>query len=105
MNRLEKDLSFFVEKLDTYSGRTEYEQTKRVFQEHFYFEENQLIIKKGKDMGGNTLQSPDDPEATFRRKNSEDAQGYVANITETCDPENDIQLITMASVEPNTTND
>ena len=105
LEQIGKDLSFFVEKLDAYSGRTEYEQAKRVFHEHFCFEENQLIIKKGKDMGGNTLQSPDDPEATFRRKNGENARGYVANITETCDPENDIQLITMASVEPNTTDD
>jgi hypothetical protein len=68
-------LSFFVEKLDAYAGRTEYEQAKRVFQEHFCFEENQLIIKKGKDMGGNTLQSPDDPEATYRQKNGENARG------------------------------
>ena len=35
----------------------------------------------------------------------EDFRGYVANITETCDPENEIQLITSASVEPNTTDD
>ena len=105
LEQIGKDLSFFIEKLDAYSERTEYEQAKRVFHEHFCFEERKLIIKKGKDMGGNTLQSPDDPEATFRRKNGEDARGYVANITETCDPENDIQLITMASVEPNTTDD
>jgi hypothetical protein len=95
--------SWFIKKQA--AGTTEYEQAKRVFHEHFCFEEEQLIIKKGKDMGGNTLQSPDDPEASYRRKNEENARGYVANITETCDPENDIQLITAVSVEPNTTDD
>lgn len=105
LEQIGKDLAFFVEKFDNYTGITEYEQAKRVFHEHFCFEEEQLIIKKGKDMGGNTLQSPDDPEATYRRKNGEKARGYVANITETCDPENDIQLITAVSVESNTTDD
>ena len=107
-NRLEQigiDLTFFIEEFTKYSGKTEYEQVKRVFQEHFCFEGNKLVIKKGKDIGGKTLQSPDDPEATYRRKNGENSRGYVANITETCDPENDIQLITIASVEPNTTDD
>jgi hypothetical protein len=31
--------------------------------------------------------------------------GYVANVSETCDPENDLQLVTKVQVEPNTTED
>lgn len=105
LEQIGEDLVFFVESLETYAGQTEYEQAKRVFHEHFCFHEEQLIIKTGKDMGGNTLQSPDDPEATYRRKRGENARGYVANITETCDPENEVQVITAVSVESNTTDD
>jgi hypothetical protein len=38
-------------------------------------------------------------------KRGEGHQGYVSNLTETCDPENDVQLITMVQVAPNTTDD
>ena len=88
-----------------YQGKKEYEDTRRVFGEHFRYEEDRLIIKKGKELNGATLQSPDDPEATYRRKSGENAKGYVANITETCDPDNELQLITGVSVEPNITDD
>ena len=50
-------------------------------------------------MSGLTLQSPDDREATYRKKGNEAARGYVANISETCHPENEVQLITSVSVE------
>ena len=69
------------------------------------FEDDRLIIKKGKELSGATLQSPDDTEATYRRKSGENAKGYVANITETCDPDNELQLITAMNVEPNITDD
>jgi len=51
------------------------------------------------------LQSPDDPEASYRKKSGESARGYVANIAETCDPDNEVQLITAMSVQPNVTDD
>ena len=100
------DLSFFVEEFESgYHGTKEYKDLRRVFGEHFRFEEDRLIIKQGKELSGATLQSPDDPEATYRRKNGENAKGYVANITETCDPDNELQLITAMNVDPNITDD
>ena len=30
---------------------------------------------------------------TYREKNNKHYKGYVANLTETCDPDNDLQLI------------
>jgi hypothetical protein len=50
-------------------------------------------------------QSPDDWEATYRRKRAEDYRGYAANLTETCDPENKFQLINKVQVEPNNVED
>jgi hypothetical protein len=49
-------------------------------------------------------QSPDDLEA-FREKAGCSHRGYVANITEYCDYENSLQLITKVQVEPNNTDD
>lgn len=51
------------------------------------------------------LQSPDDLEETYRRKNRRGYRGYVANVTETCDEENDVQLIVDVAVEPNSADD
>jgi hypothetical protein len=51
------------------------------------------------------LQSVDDLEASYRTKAQKQYKGYVANITETCDPENELQLITKVQVEPNNVDD
>ena len=57
-----------------------------VFSEHFTLTNDVISIVDPKLMSGGTLQSPYDTEATYRTKNHESAKGYVANITETCDP-------------------
>ena len=41
----------------------------------------------------------------YRKKAGKSYQGFVANITETCDPENDLQLVTKVQVEPNNVDD
>ena len=61
--------------------------------------------KPGQAIRANSLLSPDDPEATFRRKGNQTYQGYVANVTETCEPENPFQLIVQVQTSPNTTED
>jgi len=89
-----------------YGQEPTYQMLVRVFQEHFTLdEEDDLHPRKGKELSAGSLQSPDDWEATYRRKRNEDYQGYVANLTETCDPENKFQLINKVQVEPNTTED
>ncbi len=61
--------------------------------------------KPGKEISANSLLSPDDPEATFRRKGDRTYQGYVTNVTETCDPENPFQMIVQVQTAANTTED
>jgi len=77
----------------------------RVFDEHYRIEESGLKIKTGKELSARSLQSPDDWEATYREKAKKSYKGYVANITETCDPENELQLVTKIQVAPNTVED
>lgn len=78
---------------------------KRVFNEHFVIEEAETRAKEGDELSANSLQSPDDLEATFRKKRNEEHVGYVTNVTETADPENELQLILKVQTESNTTDD
>jgi hypothetical protein len=88
-----------------YGDQEAYHILARVFGEHFEISENKLRPKANEELSASSLQSPDDWEATYRKKNGEGHLGYVANVTETCDPDNELQMITNVQVEPNTTED
>jgi len=88
-----------------YADASAYQVLERVFQEHFVVEERTLRAKQGEELSASSLQSPDDWEATYRRKRGEDHNGYVTNVTETCNPENPFQLIVKVQTESNNTDD
>jgi hypothetical protein len=88
-----------------YVDEPAYQVLARVFAEHFAVEEANLRAKAGEELSASSLQSPDDWEATYRQKRGQGYVGYVANVTETCHPENPFQLIVKVQTEPNTTDD
>ena len=88
-----------------YGDEPTYRVLQRVFQEHFHVDAAALRPKAGEELKASSLQSPDDWEATYRQKRSEKHKGYVANVTETCNPENELQLIVQVQTEPNNTDD
>ncbi len=90
---------------DKYADEAAYQVLARVFDEHFGVEERALRSKVGAELTADSWQSPDDWEATYRRKRGEDHIGYVANVTETSAPENDFQLIVKVQTESNHTDD
>jgi len=94
-----------LELADTYQEDAAFMTLQRVFNEHFIVEETVLRPKKEGELTADSLQSPDDLEATFRRKRNESHVGYVTNMTETADPDNSFQLITKVQTESNTTDD
>lgn len=87
-----------------YGEQTSYQQLVQVFQEHFSPEPT-VRAKVGLELRADSLQSPDDPEATYRHKAGQDYIGYVVNVTETCHPDNPFQLIVAVQTEPNNTDD
>ena len=89
----------------SYAQRKEYQVLERVFGEHYRLEKTGVVPKAQKELGASSLQSPDDWEATIRESGSGLKQGYVANLAETCDPENPFQLITKVQVAPNSVDD
>ena len=88
-----------------YGSQAVYQVLERVFSEHFNIEQTKVSAKPNTELTSSCMQSPDDLEATFREKRGVGYQGYVANLTETCDPENKLQLITKVQLAPNNTDD
>jgi hypothetical protein len=88
-----------------YGDEPAYQVLQRVFQEHFHVDEAALRPKAGDELKARSLQSPDDWEATYRQKRGQEHKGYVANLTETCHPENGLQLIVKVQTKPNNTDD
>jgi len=96
---------------EAYAVEKAYQVLERIFTENFYLiaqspqGENDVRPKENQELSSGSLQSVDDLEASYRTKGNKHYKGYVANITETCDPENDLQLITKVQVAPNNTDD
>jgi hypothetical protein len=96
-----------------YAEQPTYHMLQRVFHEHFVCmagktEESssgQVRAKRNEELSTGSLQSPDDWEATYRVKGDQEYRGYVANLTETCSPENKAQLITKVQVDSNLKDD
>jgi Transposase DDE domain/Transposase domain (DUF772) len=94
-----------VELKPVYGREAVYEVLERVFSEHFKIEQTKVRAKPNTELTSACMQSPDDLEATYREKRGVGYRGYVANLTETCDPENKLQLITKVQLAPNNTDD
>jgi hypothetical protein len=97
-----------------YAGQPSYQMLVRVFNEHFIVEasdeddnddDDRLRPRQGDELSADSLQSPDDWRATYRQKRGEAYTGYVANLAETCHPDNPFQLIMDLQTEPNSTDD
>ena len=88
-----------------YAHQAVYQMLERVFGEHFRTEQSEVKAIPNAELSAACLQSPDDLEATYREKRGIGYQGYVANVTETCEPQNPLQLITKVQLAPNNTDD
>ena len=88
-----------------YGQEPAYQVAARLFSEQYRVVAETTQAKANQEISASSLQSLDDLEATYREKNRVGYKGYVANVTETCDPENALQLITDVQVAPNTTED
>jgi hypothetical protein len=78
---------------------------QRTLAEQYEIAGEKVVLKAAAAIGGHCLQSPHDPEATYREKNGGSYKGYVSNLSETCDPDNPVQLITSVQTASNITDD
>ena len=78
---------------------------ERVYTEHFTVVEDKVEVKPSGQLNGCTLQSPDDIDATYRKKQGRHCHGQSVNVTETANPENELNLLTDVAVCSNNTDD
>ena len=74
-----------------HTNRDTYKALERIFYEQCEVHEDKVIVKE--KTGGNVMQNPSDADATY---DGHKGPGYQAQISETCNPDNDVQLITSA---------
>jgi len=82
------------------SGRSSYQAMARVLAEQCDVREETVELKK--KTGGDVMQNPSDPDATY---DGHKGPGHQAQIAETCSAENEVQLITGVETEPAHTSD
>lgn len=78
---------------------------ERVYSEHFTEVKEKVIIRSTEELTSSMIQSPDDIDATYRKKGGKEFYGQTINITETCNPDNHINLITDISTHANNIDD
>ena len=89
----------------TYGDEPIYQVFQRIFQDNYQVQEQRVQARANQDIPSGCLQSVDDLEATYRKKGPKGFKGYVANLSESCTPGNDLQLITQVQVAPNNRED
>ena len=83
-----------------YNDKNTYKAVERIFYEQCEVHENKVSVKQR--AGGHVMQNPSDPDATY---DGHKGPGYQAQISETCNRENEVQLITCAIPQTATESD
>jgi Transposase DDE domain len=73
------------------ANRSTYKALITIFDQQCELSDGKIVVKA--QTGGDCLQNPSDPDATYDGKKG---PGYQVQIAETCVPSNDVQLITAA---------
>jgi hypothetical protein len=89
-----EDMYYLIQRfseIDEHTRKDTYKALERIFYEQCQVHEETVSIKP--KTGGNVMQNPSDPDATY---DGHKGQGYQTQIAETCNPENEVQIITCA---------
>ena len=74
-----------------HSGKDTYKNLVRIFYEQCEVQEDKVVVKQ--KTGGNVMQNPSDAGATY---DGHKGPGYQVQLSETCHPQNEVQMITCA---------
>jgi len=100
-----EDLLFVVNRFrdeKAVTNRTSYQSMCRILQEQCTVSQDKTEVVSKAKTGGAVMQNPSDPDATY---DGHKGPGYQAQIAETCDENNDAQLITGVDAQPAHTSD
>lgn len=72
-----------------------YPALKRVFEEHFNpGDDGKATPRPNTELKSDYMQSPHDQDCSYRDKNGQKVKGYSINVSETCGPDNSLNLVT-----------
>ena len=89
-----EDMHFIVQHFcgnEKHNNKDTYKAVERIFYEQCEAHEDKITIKK--KTGGNVMQNPSDADATY---DGHKGSGYQVQLSETCNADNEVQLITSA---------
>jgi len=66
------------------SDSTQYFLLERLLNEQYQIQDDKTTLKPGKEIPADSIQSPHDPDAAYRKKRNQTVTGYSFNVTETC---------------------
>ena len=92
-----EDMHFVIKQFGdnpSHNNKDTYKALERIFYEQCEVHEDKVILKK--KTGGDVMQNPSDPDATY---DGHKGPGYQVQLSETCNEENEVQLITSAIAE------
>jgi len=92
--RVAEDLLMLIDRFAGHTriaGMSSYKAMVRVFSEQCEVIGKKVALRK--KTGGRTMQNPSDPDATY---DGHKGKGYQVQLSETCHPDNPVQLITCA---------
>lgn len=76
-----------------------------VFYQQYSVTDGVVIPLPKQDLKASNIQSPHDTDCDYHKKGDTEIKGYTADITETCDPNNPLNLLTSADIHPASTPD
>ncbi len=91
-------LLFRLRQLFDDSDSPKYFVIERLLEDQYQVEQEKVTLKPAKEIPANSIQSPHDTDAAFRRKDKQTVSGYSINVTETCN-EKGPDLVTDIQVE------
>lgn len=98
-HRLSQIGQFIMEVLSIYPESAPlHDLLARLFDEQYVIEEGKAVLRDKKSLKADSLQNPNDRDASYRDKHGQKVQGYVTNITETVEDDKP-NLITSVQVE------
>ena len=99
-------IKWIFEKDEVIRNTKEYKLVERVVNEHLNIDENKKVeLKSYSELKSGSLQSPYDPDATYRKKRGKQSIGYSVTAVETCSKDNNLQLITDVFTDKNNVDD
>jgi len=83
-----------------------YETLQRVFDEQYSVDQDKVVLPRNKkEVSAKSVQSPHDTDCHYRNKGDQNVKGYSFNLTESCDDDNSLNLISQVTVKKASTSD